>query len=60
MTVVLIGDSCPQAGMLLENTQKGSSLTAMLKIPPNPSLSIEITEKLAYLPDLKFITKHEI
>lgn len=33
--------------MLLENTHKGSSLTAMLKIAPNPSLSTEITEKLA-------------
>lgn len=39
-----------RSGMLLENTHK---VTVMLKIPPNTSLSIEITEKLAYLPDLK-------
>ena len=39
--------------MLLENTHGGCSTTAMPKNAPSHSLSIEITENLAYLPDLK-------
>lgn len=40
-------------GMLLENTHRGCSMTVMPQNAPNHSLSIETTENLAYLLDLK-------
>lgn len=55
MTVVPIGqaEEIQVRDAAGEHTHKGCSMTAMLKIPPNPSLSMYITEKLAYLPDSK-------
>lgn len=46
--------------MLLENTHGRCSMTAMPQNAPNHSLSIEITENLGYLPDLKLIAKCSI